>query len=144
MAFGFMANESVVAGIADFYDVTKPIKLVGTSVVDEYARVMPQACWLSQLDLLVTVTSGAPKCIKALLTWDAAGDDIMFRETEGERVVAGVTTGGRGQGSVPLGTFLRAPSSQTAEGEVYLWIKVDTGTFTLDVARLHWAATHGR
>lgn len=142
MAFGFMANEAAVSGIADFYDITKPIKLVGPSSVDEYSRVMPQAGWLSQLDLLLTVTSGSPRCVKALLTWDEAGTDIAFQETESEKVVSGVTAGTRGMGSIPLGTFVRAPSTQTKLGELYLWIKVDQGGVTLDVARLHWATRH--
>jgi hypothetical protein len=143
MAFGFIANEATVSGISNFYDVTKPIKLVGPSSVDAYSRVIPQAGYLSQLDLQMTLVSGSPKCVKSILTWDAAGNDPCFGELPSWTMFSGVTTATTQNATIPIRTFLRAPSTQTALGEIYLWIKVDkVSSITLDVARLHWATRH--
>lgn len=142
MAFGFMANTAAVTGLGTFYDVTKPIRLVGPSSVDANSSVMPQACYLSQIDLLFTVTSGIPECMKILLTWDSAGNDQLFRESESELLVAGVTTSTLNNAVVPIRTFIRAPATQTTLGEVYAWGKVDVGTVDLNTARLHWATRH--
>ena len=139
MDFGFMANESAVTEIATAYDVTKPIKLVGPSSVDSFSRVMPQACHLSQFELKMSVTSGAPRCIQVLFTWDSIGDDPMLREAEAEFGYDQLT--GSGINAIfPLNVNLRAPSTQTALGEIYAWVKVDVGEVTVDIARLQWSA----
>lgn len=142
MAFGFMVNESTVVGVQDFYDISLPIKMGEFTSVDEYARVMPQAGYVSQFDLQLLVTSGSPRCAKIILTWDDTGNDLMWRETESEKVVTGLTTGTMRMLVFPVGTFLRAPSTQTTLGEVYAWAKVDRGTVTVQRARLHWATRH--
>lgn len=138
MSFGFMANEATVAGIATFYDITKPIKLSASTAVDGNARVMPQACHISQFDLKMSVTAGTPRCVQVLFTWDSGGDDPMLREAEHEYGYDQLT--GSGLNAIfPIHTIVRAPGTQSALGEVYAWVKVDGGTVTVDRARLHWA-----
>ena len=88
-------------------------------------------------------TTGTPATLTGILTWDAAGDNpasAQFTIT----LVAAMTTASTYIGAV-IGDFpFRRPAGVGTAGTIYLFLKTDAGTVTLQIARLHWSEDVGR
>lgn len=140
---GFAVNDADVTGINTGYVVGKKILLHEDTAVaqDPKSSALPQACYLSHLDLQLDVTSGAATSVTAFLAWDSDGDDPMTGESAGNTLWAGMTDTSLTNTSIGLDVWVTAPTGQTTAGKCYLWIKI-VGTspvVTLKKARLHWA-----
>jgi hypothetical protein len=145
---GFASNDGDVAGITGTtFVLGKAIKLHADTDVDAKSSALPNACYLSHLDLQLDATSGAPTKVSAILAWDAGGDSPMTGLSEGNKLWAGLTNANIDESSVTalyntsigLDVWITSPASQTTGGACYLWIIVDAGTVTVKRARLHWA-----
>ena len=136
---GFAVNDADVASINTGYVLGKAILLHEDSTADAKSSALPQACYVSHLDLQLDATSGTPTTVTTFLAWDSTGDDPMTGESSGNPLWAGLTDTSLVNTSIGLDVSGTAPAGQTTAGKRYLWIKVDTGVVTLKKARLHWA-----
>ena len=145
---GFASNDGDVAAITgSSFVLGKAIKLHADTDVDAKSSALPNACYLSHIDLQLDATSGTPATVDAFLAWDAGGDSPMTGLAEGNKLWAGLTDANIDGAavtalfntSIALNVWITSPASQTTGGACYLWIKVNTGTVTVKRARLHWA-----
>jgi len=141
---GFAVNDADVALINTGYVVGKKILLHEDTAVtqDPKSSALPQACYLSHLDLQLDETSGTVTSVTAFLAWDEDGDDPMTGESAGNVLWSGMTDTSLKCTAIPLDVWVTAPTGQTTAGKCYLWIKVvgtSTPVVTLKKARLHWA-----
>ena len=141
---GFAVNDADVAAIDTGYVLAKKILLHEDTAVaqDPKSSALPQACYLSHLDLQLDATSGTVTSVTAFLAWDSAGDDPMTGESAGNVLWSGMTDTSLKCTSIAFNAWVTAPSGQTTAGKCYLWIKVvgtSTPVVTLKKARLHWA-----
>tara|TARA_R100000458_G_C8094862_1_gene124008 strand:- start:78 stop:524 length:447 start_codon:yes stop_codon:yes gene_type:complete len=141
---GFAVNDADVTGINTGYVLAKKILLHEDSTSDAKSSALPQACYLSHLDLQLDETSGTAETVSAFLAWDSDGDDPMTAESSGNTLWDGMSSTGLTDvkcTSIALDAWVTAPSGQTTAGKCYLWIKVagSTPVVTLKKARLHWA-----
>lgn len=84
---------------------------------------------LSSVSVVATITMR--------LCLDAAGDNVVIPDTDAT-IVAGITTAADGAVAYSVGI----PISQTMSGEfgnLYLFVKGDAGTFTLDSSTITWS-----
>jgi len=138
---GFATNDAVVTGIDHAYDLSKVILLHKDTDIDVKSSALPQACYISHLDLQLDVTSGNATTVSAFLSWDSAGDDPMTGESAGNTLWAGMTDTSLGCTSIAMDAWVTAPAGQTTTGKCYLHLKIvgSTPVVTLNKARLHWA-----
>ncbi len=136
---GFVVNDAEVSGIGTSYVLGKKILLHEDSTADALSKALPQACYVSHLDLQLDETSSTVAKVSAFLAWDSDGDNPMTGESELNPLWSGMTDTSLRSTSIALNVFVTAPSGQTTSGKGYLWIKVDGGGATLKKARLHWA-----
>jgi len=137
---GFIVNDADVASNVTSYAVGRAILLHEDSTADANSREMPQACYLSHLELQLDVTGGSPTTVSCFLTWDSTGDDPMTAEAQSVALNAGLTDTSLLSTAIAMEVWVRSPAAQTTAGKCYLFIKVDTGTVTLKKARLNWVA----
>ncbi len=152
MSGGFITNknDANVTGIGTAFAVAKAIRLLADPLTDPASThgALPAHPRAEQLDLVVTVSSGAPATAKVLLTWDAKGDNVAFGPSGTITFAAGLTTTAKRMATTSILTAPRRPSSGTS-GELWLHLIVDAGTVDLvaadgDLARLHWTDTRDR
>ena len=139
---GFIVNDADVAGINTGYVLAKKILLHEDSTADPKSSALPQACYLSHLDLQLDATSGDLTKVSAFLAWDSDGDDPMTGESEENVLWSGMTDTSLKNTSIGFNVWVTAPTGQTTSGKCYLWIKIfgtSTPVVTLKKARLHWA-----
>ena len=137
---GFIVNDAAISAIGTSYAVAKGIKLHGDVAIDANSRQLPQACYLSHLEVTVDTASGSPTKLSAFLTYDSAGDDPLTGESADNTLHAGLTDTSILNTAIDLNVFFNAPATQTTVGALYLHVKVDAGTVNCTKARLHWAA----
>lgn len=141
MAQGFITNAAAVTVITNVWSAAKGIKLEATSTGDDLSRhPMPQACHKSHVTVKADETVAACTKLTAMLTWDAAGDDVMAGPTAEGDVWDGLTDVSLRMISFRLDAWITATSEQANAGECYLWLKTDAGTITVPIggAKLHW------
>ena len=149
---GFIVNDktttvdSTVAAIGTSYALAKVIKLEADTDVDAKAKALPNSGYVSNLELrLKTPTSDTPETCSVIMTWDSAGT-VPFAGPGTGTLYTGLTTSTATylNASIALDAWYTTPSTHTASGTVYMWVKIDhgasgSGTVSFDSARLHWA-----
>ena len=136
---GFVVNDAEVTGIGTSYATGDAILLHEDSTLDANSKAMPQACYLSHVELQLDETSSTVAEVSCFLTWDSAGNDPITAEAVDLAVHAGLTDTSLRLVSVAMNVWIRSPATQTTAGKVYLWVKCKAGAVTLKIARLHWA-----
>ena len=136
---GFAVNDAAVTGITTSYVLAKKILLHDDSTADAKSSALPQACYISHLDLQLDETGATTTKISAFLAWDSIGDDPMTAESQSNPLWTGLTDTSLRNTSIALDVWVTAPSGQTTNGKCYLWLKTDAGTVSCTKARLHWA-----
>jgi hypothetical protein len=136
---GFIVNDATVSAIATSYAADKAILLHEDSTADANSKALPQACFLSHLELQLDTASGSPTKVSAFLTYDSSGDDPLTGESADNTLHAGITDTSLVNTAIDLTVYFRAPAGQTTAGKLYLFLKVDAGTVNCTKARLHWA-----
>jgi|TARA_R110000822_G_scaffold45931_1_gene122601 hypothetical protein len=136
---GFIVNDAEVLAVGTSYATGKAILLHEDSTSDAKSKAMPQACYLSHLELQLDETSSTVSEVSCFLTWDSAGNDPITAEAVDLAVHAGLTDTSLRLVSVAMDVWIRSPATQTTAGKVYLWVECKTGDATLKIARLHWA-----
>tara|TARA_R110000824_G_scaffold241096_2_gene429804 strand:- start:130 stop:558 length:429 start_codon:yes stop_codon:yes gene_type:complete len=136
---GFVVNDAEVTGIGTSYATGDAILLHEDSTLDANSKAMPQACYLSHVELQLDETSSTVSEVSCFLTWDSAGNDPITAEAVDLAVHAGLTDTSLRLVSVAMDVWIRSPATQTTAGKVYLWVKCKAGAVTLKIARLHWA-----
>jgi len=139
---GFVVNDAEVAGITNTF--TSALLHVDETIDPKSVNgELPGAFYASHLEITVDVTAGAVTEIEAFLTWDSAGNSLMFPVSSltGDNLVAGIGDVSLIGTTVPIGRWERTPTEQTTVGKCYLWIRAAAGggTMTLKKARLNWA-----
>jgi len=137
---GFIVNDAEVTGIDGAFDLSKKILLHADSTADAFSRALPNACYLSHLDIQADITGGSPTKFTAFLTWDENGDDPCTGLSQGVLGQIGLTDTSLLSTSIFMGVFITRPSGQTSPGKLYLHLKQNAGdgVITLKKARLHW------
>jgi hypothetical protein len=139
-AQGFIVNTAAVAGLTTTYALARIVTLSGTDAlalaIDSRATTKPQGGYWSHLELNFTETVAVPASCTFHLTWDAAGDIKASAEAT-ITLVSGITTVARWGGASGLDVWPNANGNSTA-GVLYLWIRTNAGTVTLNTARLYW------
>lgn len=142
-AQGFICNEATVAAIGTSFLLVTLSGEAAAVAIDALARKRPSGGYWSYLEVNFTQTGAAPATCTYKLTWDAAGDVAASSEAT-ITLTAGVTTGTKWGGASGLDIWPALNSSATATtNKVYLWVKVNAGTVTLDTARLYWRDHQG-
>jgi len=134
---GFIVNDNATTEIVTTYG--NGLLLHEDSAVDAKSKAMPQACYLSHLDISLTNANSATT-VSCFLTWDSGKDHPMSGEATGQKLSEGSTSNLR-HVSIALDAVVTAPTAQTTAGKCYLWVIVDnvTGSPEVATARLHWA-----
>ena len=134
---GFIVNDNATTEIVDTYG--NGVLLHEDSAIDAKSKAMPQACYLSHLDISLTNANSAAT-VSCFITWDSGKDHPMTGEATGQKLQAG-STGNLKHVSISLDAVVTAPTAQTTAGKCYLWVLVDdaTGSPEVATARLHWA-----
>jgi hypothetical protein len=140
---GFLVNDlgggsGAETAVTAAYATGKFALLEANTDVDARSKAMPQSCYLSHLELNLTATTGSPTTIDCFLTWDAQGNDALTSQATDVALHAGVTTAAILSCAVSLDVFVTAPTDQTTDGKVYLWLRTDTGEVSITRARLNW------
>ncbi len=136
---GFIVNDAEVSSIQSTYTASNKILLHEDSDQDPLSKRLPQACYISHLDLQLDQTALTASKVSCFLAWDSAGDDPMTGESQDNPLWSGMTDTSLRNTSIALDVYVTAPTGQTTSGKCYLWLKVDGGSVTLKKARLHWA-----
>tara|TARA_R110001599_G_scaffold107066_1_gene269186 strand:- start:41 stop:469 length:429 start_codon:yes stop_codon:yes gene_type:complete len=134
---GFIVNDNATTEIVTTYG--NGVLLHEDSAIDAKSKAMPQACYLSHLDISLTNANSAAT-VSCFITWDSGKDHPMTGEATGQKLQAG-STGNLKHVSISLDAVVTAPTAQTTAGKCYLWVIVDdaTGSPEVATARLHWA-----
>jgi|TARA_R110002110_G_scaffold28764_10_gene103855 hypothetical protein len=146
---GFIVNDkattvdSLITSIGTTYALAKAIKLEGDTDVDAKAKALPNAGYVSNLELRLKARTGAPESAHVVLTWDSAGT-VPFAGPGSGTTYQGLTTSTATyyNTSIALDAWYTTPSSQTTAGTVYMWVRVTSAAaVAVDFvdARLHWA-----
>jgi len=136
---GFIVNDAEVDTITNSYVESRKILLHEDSTADPLSKRLPQACYISHLDLQLEQDSAGVTEVSCFLAWDSNGDDPMTGESQSNPLWSGMTTTTLRNTSIGLDVFVTAPDGQTTSGKCYLWVKVNGGQATVKKARLHWA-----
>lgn len=132
MARGFTTNQTGTVNITTTFT---QVVIKRDTAVDARAGVFPQSCKLSHIELqLSTVVTAAS--IVCYLSWDGAGhrpispveSATLYATADGTRWVAGVA----------YDIDVTAPAAQPTAGEIYLWVKTNAGTATVETATAQW------
>tara|TARA_R110000824_G_scaffold65692_3_gene170989 strand:+ start:5215 stop:5643 length:429 start_codon:yes stop_codon:yes gene_type:complete len=134
---GFIVNDAEVTAIGTSYAVGKAIKLHADTASDANSKAMPSACYLSHLEIQLLETSTTVSNVSAFLCWDATGNDPLTAEAVEVSLHDALTTASTMMTAVAMDVWIREPAAATS-GEVYLFLKVDSGAVTLKKARLYW------
>ena len=134
---GFICNDNATTEITASYG--NGLLLHEDAAVDARSRAMPQACYLSHVDLSLTNANSATT-VSCFMTWDSGKDHPMTGEATGQKLQSGSTSNLK-HVSISLDALVTAPTAQTTAGKCYLWVLVDDATGSPEVAsaRLHWA-----
>jgi len=134
---GFICNDNATTEIVTTYG--NGVLLHEDATVDAKSKAMPQACYLSHVDISLTNATGA-STVSCFLTWDSGRDHPMTGEATGQTLQSGSTSNLK-HVSIALDAVVTAPTAQTTAGKCYLWVIVDNATGSPEVAtaRLHWA-----
>ena len=135
---GFIVNDAEVTSVGTSYAAGKAVLLHEDTTADAKSKPMPQACYLSHLELQLDETSSTVAEVSCFLTWDSSGDDPITAEASGVALHAGLTDTSLRNTSISMEVWVRAPAGQTAANKCYLFLKVDAGAVTVKKARLHW------
>ena len=135
-AQGFICNAAAVAGQTTAYALARVVALSGSTAVDENAKAKPQGGYWSHLEVRLTETVATVATVTVYLTWDAAGDVPASSEAT-ITLVRGITTAATIGGATGLDVW-PSMNDNSVTGTIYLWIKTNAGTTTLDQARLYW------
>ena len=136
---GFIVNDAEVDTITSTYVASRKILLHEDSTADPLSKRLPQACYISHLDLQLEQNSASVSEVSCFLAWDSDGDNPMTGESQGNTLWSGMTTTNLQNTSIALDVYVTAPTGQTTSGKCYLWVKVNGGQATVKKARLHWA-----
>ena len=140
---GFIVNANATTEVRETYAAmgggNVGLILEEASAIDAKSKAMPQACYLSHLDLSLTNANSATT-VDCFLTWDTNRDHPMTGEATGQRLQSGVT-GNLKHVSIAIDAVVTAPTAQTTAGTCVLWVQVNdhTGSPEIASARLHWA-----
>lgn len=139
MNIGFASNTAAVESVTTSY---VKVTLGAASGVDVRATAIPQAGYLSNIEIQVLDTAGSPTKVTVKLTWDTAGDHALTNAAE-ITLLAAQATADTYSGAVAIDKWYRSPTARTGD-EVYAWCKTDAGTVTVQKVRLHWCDSLGR
>jgi hypothetical protein len=135
---GFAVNAAAVESVSTTY--TKVTLSSGST--DAKGAVLPAAGYISGLELKVLKTSGNnPATATFYLTWDETGDHLAT-EALAITLVAGATSNVYG-GFKAIDRWFREPTARAGTA-VYAWVKMNDGTVTVQLAKLHWCDSLGR
>lgn len=142
-AKGFACEAADVAGITTAFAVAQVIALDGHTGRDAFATAFPQGGYLDHIEVKVLQTAvGGLSTLTAMLCWDSTGDEVVWTGTIS--LFASLTTASTFTGQATVDRWYRAPTKQTANGHLYLFLKTDAGTVTLKRARVYWADSQGK
>jgi len=136
---GFIINDAEVTTIGTSFAIGKIVTLHEDTPATDLSKAMPQACYLSHLELQLDETSSTVGTVSCYLTWDSAGDVPMTAEAATVALYAGLGDPSLRNTAIAMDVWVRAPADQTTAGKCYLFLKVDAGAVTLKKARLYWA-----
>ena len=86
---GFIVNDNATTEITASYG--NGVLLHEDSTTDARSRAMPQACYLSHVDVSLTNANSAAT-VSCYLTWDSGRDHPMTGEATGQKLQAGSTS----------------------------------------------------
>ena len=135
---GFIVNDATVSGIGTSYAIGKIITLQEDAASDANSKALPQAGYLSHLELRLVTASGSPTKVTAYISYDSAGNEPLTGESADNTLHAGFAANNL-LTAIDLDVYFRTPAVQDAAGKLHLFIKVDAGTVDLTSARIHWA-----
>ena len=140
MDAGFIVNDATVAGVTTTYVLAQAVLLHEDAAIDANSKAMPQAVYVSHADVVVDETVATCATLSAMLTWDAAGNEIMAGPSNAAPVAAGMTDISLRMCTIKFDGWPRAPAVQTTKGKCYMFLKTDAGTVTVTKVRLYWLA----
>ncbi|MFH2073216.1 MAG: hypothetical protein ABIJ75_10245 [Actinomycetota bacterium] len=148
MEAGFIVNPADVTGITTAYDLTKVIEVrvtaTGDANHDSRTRQPPQGCGWSDLELQLDVTAGLPTSVQAKVYYDATCDDLFAGESTVTGLTPGMTDTSRRGCTITFEDVQPVPpTSQTTPGTFYVLLRVNVGTVTCELARMHWHNRRG-
>jgi len=126
----YVDNAAAVAAVGTAYASAKRITLKMLNSSD--ARSVDG--YFDRLYVYVSSISSAA-ALSMKITNDADGDDVIIAEIPGKVIETGITTAT--EGSVIFDLDHQAWSD--TDDTVYLWIKCNNGTVTVDTTRLIWS-----
>jgi hypothetical protein len=146
VAQGFICETAEVAGITTPAALAEVITLSASA--DAVARDplvvgSPAGGYLSHVDLILLATAGTPTGGSIVLTYDAAGDNVLavIPATDVSTSIA-FTTAATFLLTAKLDKWCRLPTGGVA-GVVYAFLAVTGGaTVTVKKMRLHWRDGH--
>lgn len=134
------SNTTSRASINTSYDLTK-----GHShdLLSGAPPFLANAVWRGYLDSVVVQVSSLaggtpPSTIDMLITADAAGDVILVPSTTAT-IEAALTTANAGGVAYKVDTSLTIPSGSAGDSTIYIFVKTNSGTLTLDATTVTWA-----
>jgi hypothetical protein len=138
MNSGFAVNTAAVTSVSTSY--VKVTLEEGST--DAKGTALPQAGYIAGLELKLLRTAGsAPATATFYLTWDTTGDHIAT-EALAITLVAATTSDVYG-GYKAIDRVFRSPTAR-ASSPLYAWVKMNDGTVTVQLAKLHWCDSLGR
>ena len=130
---GFIVNDATLSVATGSFG---SVKLHEDSAIDARSKAMPNACYLSHLDLKFTGASSTTS-VEVYITYDSTGDDPCTNTASTVTLTAGATSGVK-HTTINIGQYITAPASQSNTGALQLFLKSAGGGCTLAVARVHW------
>ena len=126
----YVDNAAAVAAVGTAYASAKRITLKMLNSSD--ARSVDG--YFDRLYVYVSSISSAA-ALSMKITNDADGDDVIIAEIPGKVIETGITTATEGSVIFDLDHQVWSDTDDT----VYLWIKCNNGTVTVDTTRLIWS-----
>ncbi|MCP4437124.1 MAG: hypothetical protein GY913_21830 [Proteobacteria bacterium] len=139
---GFVVSDVNNSAITADLSTTAVVLLHADSDQDANSEAMPSSGYLSHVELHFT-SAATPTTVQAHLTWELAGDEPASGQSAATTLHALQTSDEKGA-AIGIDQFYRTPALATSAGQIYLWLVLDSGTATLESARLHWAEHLGR
>jgi hypothetical protein len=94
--------------------------------------------FLETLVVQVKAIAGGATAITIRLTWDAAGDECVIPDTAAT-LATGITAATDGSATYKIAAPARQPLAGPGNSDIYLFVKTDAGTVTLDRSQLTWS-----
>ena len=137
MYAGFAVGSGTLpTGVTTSFDATKGVLIKADKTVDARSiNALPNGCYYDTMTLELAVTGGTPTSVTYKLSWDSVGDHVFH--TASVSVGAMITTTTVDHANAAMGIYRTRPSIGT-DGQIYLWLKTDTGTVTVNAVRLDW------